>query len=36
MTYELLGTHKASPEWYTPSHVWERIYYGGYTLRKYK
>lgn len=26
MAHELLGTHKASPEWYTPSHIWERIY----------
>lgn len=24
--YPLLGTHKASPEWYTPSHIWEKIY----------
>ncbi|MBW4607138.1 MAG: hypothetical protein KME22_07915 [Hassallia sp. WJT32-NPBG1] len=26
MPHELLGTHKASPEWYTPSHIWEKIY----------
>lgn len=26
MTHELLGTHKVSPEWYTPSHIWEKIY----------
>jgi len=26
MAHELLGTHKASPEWYTPFHIWDRIY----------
>lgn len=25
MTHELLGTHKPSPEWYTPDFIWEKI-----------